>query len=127
MGRGLLKTRGVPNFCWAEAVTVAVYILNMSPTKAMPEKTPFEVWYGYPPSTSHIRVFGCVAYALKSQQDKKKFDDKSEKCVFIGYSVESKAYRLLNPTTGKVFVCRNVKFNEEEWWNWKGKEKKLIF
>ena len=42
---------------------------------------------------------------------------KSEKCVFVGYSPQSKAYSLYNPISGKVIISRDVKFNEEEKWS----------
>ena len=41
-------------------------------------------------------------------------DDKSEKCIFIGYSENSKAYRLYNPISKKMITSRNVIFKEEE-------------
>ena len=39
-------------------------------------------------------------------------DAKSEPCVFIGYSDESKAYRLYNPKTKRTLVSRDVIFEE---------------
>ena len=44
-------------------------------------------------------------------------DNKGEKCIFIGYSEESKAYRLYNPSTKKLIVSRDVQFIEEEAWD----------
>ena len=41
-----------------------------------------------------MRVFGCVAYAHILDQLRKKLDSKGEKCIFVGYSDESKAYRI---------------------------------
>ncbi|KAF8378899.1 hypothetical protein HHK36_030248 [Tetracentron sinense] len=54
---------------------------------------------------------------------RKKLDDRGEKCIFIGYSEESKAYKLYNPLTNKVVVSRDVIFSEEETWNWDKEEK----
>lgn len=39
-----------------------------------------------------------------------KFDSKTKKCIFIGYSLESKAYRLWDPIAKKVLKSRDVKF-----------------
>lgn len=40
-------------------------------------------------------------------------------------SAESKAYRLYDPKTKKIVVCRDVLFDEEGKWDWKlGKEEK---
>ena len=62
MARCLLKTMQVPPEFWGEAVATAVYLLNRSPTKALDNMTPFEVWHGKKPKVSHLKIFGCVAY-----------------------------------------------------------------
>ena len=48
-------------FC-AEAVDTACYLVNWSPSSALDDKTPQEVWTRKKPSLSHLRVFGCDAY-----------------------------------------------------------------
>ncbi|KAG6481465.1 hypothetical protein ZIOFF_058069 [Zingiber officinale] len=49
---------------------------------------------------------------------KEKFDEKSEKLVFIGYNNESKGYRLIDPKTNKLVISRDVIFNENAAWKW---------
>lgn len=114
MGRSMLNARNVPKEFWAEAVATAVYILNISPTKAVYDQTPYEAWKGRKPKVSHLRIFGCIAYALVNSRSK--LDEKSQKYIFVGYSTQSKAYKLYNPVSGKVIISRNVKFNEEASW-----------
>lgn len=118
MARSLLQAKNLPNSLWGEAVATSIYLLNISPTRAVWNKTPFEVWSGKKPSVSHLKIFGCIAYTLISQQNRQKLDCKSEKCIFVGYSSQSKAYRLYNPTSGKIIVSRNVVFDEFANWNW---------
>ncbi|KAL0426868.1 UNVERIFIED_CONTAM: Retrovirus-related Pol polyprotein from transposon TNT 1-94 [Sesamum latifolium] len=108
MARSMLKGKGVPNLYWAEAVHTAVYILNWSPTKAVRNKTPFEAWYKKKPVVDHFKIFGCIAYAPIPSQKREKFDDKGQKLVFVGYSDESKGYRLLDPSTRKKYKARLV-------------------
>jgi len=48
---------------------------------------------------------------------RRKLDDRSQKCIFVGYSEESKAYRLYNPITKKYVISRDVVFKEEEAWD----------
>ena len=86
LGRSMMKARAVPKRFWAEAVATAVYLLNISPTKAVYNRTPYEGWTGSKPKVSHLRVFGFIAYAMIHSQLRRKLDDKSEKCVFVGYS-----------------------------------------
>ena len=76
--------------------------------------TPQEAWSGDKPSVSHLKFFGCIAYAQVHETKRKKLDDCGEKCIFIGYSEESKAYKLYNSLTNKVVVSRDVIFSEEE-------------
>ena len=59
-----------------------------------------------------MRVFGCLAYAHVPSQQRTKLDAKAVKCIFIGYSPDSKAYRLFNPATNKVITSRDVILDE---------------
>lgn len=65
------------------------------------------------PKVSHLRVFQCIAYALVNSQARQKLDEKSKKCIFVGYSTQSKAYKLYDPVSGKIMISRNVMFNED--------------
>ena len=66
---------------------------------------------------SYLKVFGCTAYALVKIYSQK-FDKKPEKYIFVGYSSESKAYKLYNPVSGKLTISRDVVFNEAASWDW---------
>nr|ABW74566.1 integrase [Boechera divaricarpa] len=119
MARSMLKERNLPNQFWAESVRTAVYLLNISPTKAVLNRTPYEAWCGRKPGVSHLRVFGSVCYSLIDAHNRKKLDEKSEKCIFLGYCSQSKGYRLYNPVSGKIVESRNVTFDEEAVWTWR--------
>ncbi|GJS05933.1 integrase [Tanacetum coccineum] len=60
MARSMLKTKNLEDEFWAEAVATAVYLINISPTKAVWNVTPYEAWYESKPSVSHLRIFGCT-------------------------------------------------------------------
>jgi hypothetical protein len=111
MARALLMQRGMPAVFWGEAVVTAVYILNRLPTKALNGRTPYEAWHGRKPAVSHLRVFGCVAFAMELGHIGK-LDDRSTPEVFIGYVEGSKAYRILDPETQRVRMTRDVVFDE---------------
>ena len=91
----------------------ATYILNRCPTKALHSITPYEAWHGKKPSIGHLRVFGCLAYALVPMQQHHKLDDKAVKCIFVGYSAESKGYRLYHPQSKCILITRDVVFVED--------------
>ena len=94
MTRTMLKEKCLTKNFWAEAVACTAYLLNRCPSKSVKNMTPQEAWSDYKPSVSHIRIFGCIAYAQVPETKRKKLDDRGEKCIFTGYSEELKAYKL---------------------------------
>ena len=98
-----------------EAVATAAYVRNRMPTAAFRGSiTPYQQWYGRKPNISHLKVFGCMAYALIPDVQRKKLDKKAEKFRFIGYCNESKGYRLIDEKTKKVYKRRDVIFSESD-------------
>ena len=63
---------------------------------------------------SHLRVFGCIAYAHVPTEKRRKLGDKSVKCIFIRYCEETKGYRLYNPETEKLMISCDVLLDEKE-------------
>lgn len=106
----MLKYSQLEHVYWAEIVHIIVYLLNRAPTKALDGITPDEAWIGVKPSFSHLHVFGCISYMYIPKQNKKKLDQKEMKCILLGYCNEYKAYNLMNPTTKKIYISRDVIF-----------------
>ena len=108
----MLHSSTLPINLLAEASAAAVYLLNRVTCKAVPSMTPYEAWYGKKPNVSHLHVFGCDAYAHIPKDERTKLDRKGVKCKFVGYSETQKAFRLWDPSTGKIKISRDVIFNE---------------
>lgn len=66
------------------------YLINKSPTSALIEKTPMEVWFGKKPPLRHLRFFGSETYAHVSSEKGEKKENKAVKCIFIGYGISVK-------------------------------------
>jgi len=115
--RSMLSGAHLDYSYWGEAVMTAVYLRNRCPSKALNRVTPFEAWTSEKPSLTHLRVFGCNAYAHIPHQRRTKLDPKAIKCVFVGYSLESKAYRLYDPINRQIIISRDVIFFEEKFMN----------
>ncbi|GKC23451.1 zinc finger, CCHC-type containing protein [Tanacetum coccineum] len=113
--RCMMKATEMPQDFWAEAVRHAIYILNSVPTKALEDITPYEAIKGKKPNLKDLRVFGCIAYAKVPSQHLTKLDDRSIKMVYLG---NEHGYRLFDPTTQRICVSRDVKFKENEKWDW---------
>nr|GEV42868.1 zf-CCHC domain-containing protein/DUF4219 domain-containing protein/UBN2 domain-containing protein [Tanacetum cinerariifolium] len=64
------------------------------------------------PSLEYFRVFGCKVFILKTKVHLTKFDPKSYKGVFLGYSQSSKEYIVLNKETIRIEESLNVSFAE---------------
>ena len=63
--RSMLSNAALPNGFWAEAVAIAVHLINRSPSKVLDKEVVAEmVWSGKPPSYKHRRVFGCELTAM---------------------------------------------------------------
>jgi transposase InsO family protein len=116
--RSMLKGRGVPNTFWGEAVTTAVFLLNRSFTRAVDDKTPYELWHGKTPNLHFLRVFGCVVHVKAARPHLKKLEDRSRKMVLLGYEPGSKAYKVFDPLTQTVHVTRDAVFDEAASWSW---------
>ena len=60
-----------------------------------------------------MRVFGCLAMASNpSRTHNKFFEPGGVPCLFLGYPLHQKGYKLMNLLTKKFFVLRDVQFYE---------------
>jgi hypothetical protein len=64
---------------------------------------------------SHFKSFGSICYSHIPDEKRTKLDKKNERCIFLGYSPESKpfSFRLYNIDNKKLIVSRDVIFNEK--------------
>ena len=105
VARALKIKAQLPNNFWGECALTAFHILNFLPSPVLSFKTPFKHLYSKPPSYSHLCVFGCLAYATNVHVSHK-FDHLAITCVFIGYPVGQKSYKLFNLSTKKYSPAR---------------------
>jgi len=118
MVRSMLSEKRIPKSFWLEVVNWAMHVLNRSPTLAVKNRTPAEAWNGLKPSVAHFRVFGCISHVHVPNHKRVKLDAKSLKCVFLGVSENSKAYRIFDPISQKIIISRDVVFKEDQQWHW---------
>ena len=77
-----------------EATSTTVYIQNRCPHAIFKDKTPKEVFSWIKPEVRHLRIFGCPVYIHVPKEKRTKMEPSSKKGVFVGYSKNSKAYRI---------------------------------
>ncbi|GJT28170.1 putative ribonuclease H-like domain-containing protein [Tanacetum coccineum] len=91
--RTMLADSLLPTTFWAEAVSTACYVQNRVLVTKPHNKTPYELLHGRPPSISFMRPFGCPVTILNTLDPLGKFDGKADEGFFVGYSINSKAFR----------------------------------
>lgn len=62
---------------------------------------------------SHLKVFGCKAFADINKHKRRKFDDRAVEGIFVGHNLRSTGYRI-NTGNGKVIISQSVKFFESD-------------
>ncbi|GJW42015.1 putative ribonuclease H-like domain-containing protein [Tanacetum coccineum] len=112
--RTMLADSLLPTTFWAEAVSTACYIFNRVRVTKPQNKTPYELLFGHKPIISYIRPFGCHVTILDTLSVLGKFDGKSDEGFLVGYSLNSKAYRVYNLVTKRVEVNLHVNFLEDK-------------
>ncbi|GJQ99203.1 putative ribonuclease H-like domain-containing protein [Tanacetum coccineum] len=93
--RVMLADSLLPTTFWVEAVNTACYVLNMILVTKPHNKTPYELLHGKLPSISFIKPFGCPVTILNTLDPLGKFDGKADEGFLVGYSINSKAFRLV--------------------------------
>lgn len=112
MARCMKLQAKLPDSLWAEMIHTSVYLRNRCATKSLEDKTPLEAWTGRKPYVGFFRTIGSKVIALNKRHNRKKFLPKGDEYVMVGYSDESKAYRIWKRGTKTVIKARDVKFFE---------------
>ncbi|GKE65942.1 putative ribonuclease H-like domain-containing protein, partial [Tanacetum coccineum] len=112
--RTMLPDSKLPTTFWAKAVSTACYVQNRVLVVKPHNKTPYELFRGRTPALSFMRPFGCHVTILNTLDYLDKFDKKSDEGFFIGYSMNSKAFRVYNIRTRKVEENLHIRFLEDK-------------
>lgn len=110
--RTLLFQENLPPSFWVEALHSDVHILNILPSSAIANNTPFSQLFQKPVTYSHLRVFGCLCYPNVNHSNLTKLSPRSVPCFFLGYPTQHSGYRCFDLKTKKVIISRHVSFDE---------------
>ncbi|KAH9087598.1 hypothetical protein LEN26_019949 [Aphanomyces euteiches] len=115
--RAVIAASGMPEALWGEAIQYVTYTDNRTATKALNGRTPYEAVHNDIPSVKHLKPFGCVGMVFVDKKYRKdgKLSHLSRPCLFMGYDGETRGYRLLSLSTGRICLARydNIKFYED--------------
>jgi len=98
---------------WDEAFATAVFLINRLPSQVINNETPHERLLGQPPDYSFLRTFGCACWPNLRPYNNRKLAFRSKQCVFLGYSPLHKGFKCLEPSVGRVYISRDVVFDEQ--------------
>jgi len=110
--RTLLFQASMPPSYWADALSIATYVLNRLPTKTINMSTPFFALHGKLPSYHNLPVFGCTCYPNLTATTPHKLAPRSTLCTFLRYSFNHKGYRCLDLSSNRVIISHHVIFDE---------------
>ncbi|GJU93955.1 ribonuclease H-like domain-containing protein [Tanacetum coccineum] len=112
--RTMLADFKLPTTFWAEVVNTACYVQNRVLVVKPHNKTPYELFRGRTPALSFMRPFGCYVTILNTLDHLGKFDGKSDEEFFVGYSLNSKAFRVYNIRTRKLEENLHIRFLKDK-------------
>ncbi|GKA29573.1 retrovirus-related pol polyprotein from transposon TNT 1-94 [Tanacetum coccineum] len=110
--RTMLSASKLPLSFWAEAVATACYTQNRSIIISTHGKTAYHIINDRKPSIKHLHIFGCICYITRDGENLDKMKEKGDPCVMVGYSTQSKGYRVYNKRTRLIVESIHIKFDE---------------
>nr|GEY76450.1 retrovirus-related Pol polyprotein from transposon TNT 1-94 [Tanacetum cinerariifolium] len=99
---------------YAEAVNTACYVQTRVLVVKPHNKTLYELFRGRTHALSFMRPFGCHVTILNTLDHLGKFDGKFDDGFFVGYSLNSKDFRVYHIRTRKVKENLHIRFLEEK-------------
>jgi hypothetical protein len=112
VGLALLANASMPLKFWDEAFLTATYLINILPSKIINYSTLVELLLREKPDYRSLRIFGCSCWPNLRPYNTRKLAFRSTQCVFLGYSSLHKGFKCLEPSSGRVYISRDVVFDE---------------
>ncbi|KAM1717162.1 hypothetical protein ACFX11_025037 [Malus domestica] len=100
--RTLLTVSHVPHIYWDHAFATAVYLINRMPTTS--KASPWELLFNRSPSYHTLKIFGCSCFPWLHPYSPSKLDPKSKHYIFLGYSLNHKGFKCLDPSSKRIYV-----------------------
>nr|GEV61875.1 retrovirus-related Pol polyprotein from transposon TNT 1-94 [Tanacetum cinerariifolium] len=110
--RTMLSAAKVPLFFWVEAIATTCFTQNHSLVIPRHEKTPYHIINDQKPSVRFFYIFGSLCYIVRDGENLNKMKEKGDACIFVGYSTQSRAYRVFNKRTRVIVETIHVNFDE---------------
>nr|GEU53285.1 hypothetical protein [Tanacetum cinerariifolium] len=96
----------------AEAIATICYTQNRSIIIPTHGKTPYHIINDRKHSIKHLHIFGCTCYITRDGENLDKMKEKRDPCILVGYSTQSKGYRIYNKRTRMIVESIHIRFDE---------------
>nr|GFA59643.1 hypothetical protein [Tanacetum cinerariifolium] len=96
----------------AEAIATTCFTQNRSLVIPRHEKTPYHLINDRKLSVKFFYIFGSLCYIVRDGENLDKMKEKGDACIFVGYSTQSRAYRVFNKRTRVIVETIHVHFDE---------------
>nr|GEY33736.1 putative zinc finger, CCHC-type [Tanacetum cinerariifolium] len=110
--RTMLLASKLPLFFWAEAIATACYTQNRSIIILTHDKKAYHNINDRKPSIKHLHFFGCICYLTRDGENLDKIKEKEDPCILVGYSTQTKRYRVYNKRTRLIVESIHIRFDE---------------
>nr|GEW20470.1 hypothetical protein [Tanacetum cinerariifolium] len=110
--RTMLSAAKVSLSFWAEAIATACFTQNRSLVIPRHEKTPYHIINDQKLSVKFFHIFGSLCYIVIDGENLDKMKEKGDACIFVGYSTQSRAYRVFNKRTRVIVESIHANFDE---------------
>ena len=97
---------------WEDAINTSNYIHNRISHRGINNIILYERFNKSKVNYSNIRVFGCKVFYYIPKSLRTKFQNNVSPGIFLGYSENPTAYKILDTTTNKIVLSRCVEFFE---------------
>ncbi|KAI3718365.1 hypothetical protein L6452_19232 [Arctium lappa] len=106
--RTMLTASGISISFWAEAISTACFTQNRSLIVKRHAKTPYHLLHQTKPNIKYFHVFGYRCFMLNDREQIRKFSPKGDEAKFVGYSSNSKAYKVFVLKSKQILESINV-------------------
>ncbi|GJW44250.1 retrovirus-related pol polyprotein from transposon TNT 1-94 [Tanacetum coccineum] len=96
----------------AKPIATSCFTQNRSLVIPRHEKTPYHIINGRYPSVKFFYIFGSLCYIVRDGENLDKMKEKGDACIFVGYSTQSRAYRVYNKRARLIVETIHVNFDE---------------
>ncbi|GKF07189.1 retrovirus-related pol polyprotein from transposon TNT 1-94, partial [Tanacetum coccineum] len=110
--RTMLSAFKIPLFFWAEAIATVCYTQNRSLINSRHKKTPYHIINDKKPSLKHLHIFGFTCYITRDGENLDKMKEKCDPCILVGYSTQSREYRVYNKRNRLIVESIHINFYE---------------